>query len=237
MKTDEVHISGEELKHLRQVLRLVPGNEIICFDGTGSELLVSLTQVEKHVAIGKIQSVSTPKTEPRLQVTLFQGIAKNEKMDWIVQKAVELGVSRIVPIMTEYGVVKMEGSSAKVERWQRIAREAAKQCKRTKIPEITEPAHLNDALVRYRDWDKAVLLYEGEQKKCLKECIICYNMNEVRKIALFIGSEGGISPKEYEKLVECGIESATLGPRILRTETAAIAALTIIMYEMGELNL
>ncbi|MCX7773912.1 MAG: 16S rRNA (uracil(1498)-N(3))-methyltransferase [Clostridia bacterium] len=233
-----ITITGEDVKHLRQVLRLEPGEVIGVFDGTGREYTAELLEVDKNQAVAKVLSSILSETEPKVRVTLFQGFPKGEKMDLIIQKAVELGVYEIVPVLTERSVVQLDGKERekKGERFNKIAREAAKQCRRAYVPRVISPVTLNEALLLCSKYDKAVVLYENEEKKCLKELLKCYTINKTGEIVLFIGPEGGFSPQEIVKLMDHGFDSASLGKRILRAETAAISVLSILMYEMGELQ-
>lgn len=238
VKEETITLVGEDLKHLSQVLRLGPGDIIGVFDGSGMEYEVRLKHVDKHEAIADILSFRASDTEPHLKVTLFQGLPKGEKMDWIIQKAVELGVYQIIPVITQRSVVQLDHKERqkKAERWSRIAREAAKQCGRAFVPQVLAPSSLEDILSLRDNYDAAVLLYENEQKKCLKELLICYTINKIGEIALFVGPEGGFSNLEVDKCLQKRFEVAGLGKRILRAETAAISGLSIIMYEMGEMQ-
>lgn len=230
---DEIRILGEESRHLSQVLRLRVGDRIAVFDGSGEEHEAELLSVGKSEATARRISTCVPDVEPSIEVTLLQGIPKSDKMDYIVQKAVELGVTRIVPVRTEHVVGRdTNDMTGRVERWNRIAREAVKQSRRTRIPQVMPPATLQDAVREYHG-DLDVLLYENERKKDLKAILKWYTMNRYHRLSLLVGPEGGISPAEAEYLALCGFQSVTLGSRILRTETASLAALAIIMYEMG----
>jgi len=232
-----ISIEGSDLKHLSQVLRLGNGDAIQAFDGSGKEYTARLTEIKKDQAIAVIVDSYQAGTEPRVRLTLYQGLPKMEKMDLIIQKAVELGAYRIVPVLTQRTVVKLDGSTAekKLKRWTRIAIEAAKQCRRACVPEIERPLTLKDALKDLGNPDLAIALYENE-KKGLKELLKCYNINDVGNIALFIGPEGGFTQEEADEMRQSGIRTAGLGGRILRTETAAISGISIIMYEMGEMQ-
>jgi len=235
---NSIKITGDDLKHLRQVLRLEAGDKIGVFDGLGMEYEAVLTDVDKDRAYAEIISSFRSDTEPSVKLTLFQGLPKGDKIDLIIQKSVELGVYRVVPVITERTVVQLDPkqSRKKTERWQRIAKEAAKQCHRAYIPEISEPVEFDEVLKKTREFDAAVMLYENEEKKCLKELLKCYTINKIGNVALLIGSEGGFSNEEAEKCKIAGFDIAGLGKRILRSETAAITAISIIMYEMGELQ-
>ncbi len=234
----QVTLENEDLKHLRQVLRLEPGDSIRVFDGSGMEYEATLLTVDKNKATARILCSFQSDTEPKTHVTLFQGLPKGEKMELVIQKAVELGVYRIVPVITQRSVVQLDKKDRekKAERWSRIAREAAKQCRRAYVPQIDPPMDFKEAIANCGEYDAALLLYENEEKKCLKELLKCYNINKIKDIVLLIGPEGGFSDQEVEECVLSGFTVAGLGKRILRTETAAISALSILMYEMGELQ-
>ncbi len=233
-----ITLVDEDLKHLRQVLRIEPGEVIRVFDGTGMEYEATLLTVEKNRAIAKVLFAFQSEAEPKTRVTLFQGLPKGEKMELVIQKAVELGVHKIVPVITQRTVVQLDRKDRekKAERWNRIAKEAAKQCRRAYVPEVSAPIEFKEVIGAFERFDAALMFYENEEKKCLKELLKCYNINKIKDIALLIGPEGGFSEHEVEKCVLSGYTIASLGKRILRTETAAISALSIIMYEMGELQ-
>lgn len=233
-----ITLDNDDLKHLRQVLRLGAGDVVRVFDGNGIEYEAELISVDKNKALAKVISSFSPETEPDVKVTLFQGVPKGEKMDLIIQKTVELGIFRIVPVLTERTVVKLDEKARerKAERWSKIAAEAAKQCKRAYIPEVLKPVDFDEALNLAEGCGATIVLYENEEKKCLKELLKCYTINKIRDIAMFVGSEGGFSAAEVGKCQNKGFNIAGLGKRILRTETAAICVASIIMYEMGELQ-
>lgn len=236
---EEITLEGDDLKHLSQVLRLRPGDTIHVFDGSGIEYEASIISSDKSRATARINTSFQNKTEPETRVTLFQGVPKGEKMELIIQKGVELGVHSIVPVITSRTVVKLnkKDSEKKAERWTKISIEAAKQCRRAYVPQILEPISFDEALVKAEDFSAALLLYENEGKKCLKERLKCYNINEIKDIALFVGPEGGFTLEEVRNYTDKGYDIVSLGKRILRVETATISVLSIIMYEMGEMNL
>lgn len=238
IQNGRITLEGEDLKHLRQVLRLEAGDIIRVFDGSGMEYESKLLSVDKNQAIAEITSEFQSETEPKTRVTLFQGLPKGEKMELIIQKTVELGIYRIVPVITQRSVVQLDSKdrAKKAERWSKIAREAAKQCGRAFVPEVFAPVDFKDAMEQSGRFGLAVMLYENEQKKCLKELLKCYTINKIGDIALFIGPEGGFSDQEVEFCIHSGYNIAGLGKRILRTETAAISVVSVIMYEMGELQ-
>jgi len=243
VKDGAVYISGEDLKHMIQVLRFKAGDHVLVFDGTGFEYETELISADKELAIGKIVGVRKPETEPKTKVILFQGMPKSDKMEWIIQKTVELGVSEIVPVVTRYSVVREAGG--KLERWNKISKEACKQSGRVIIPEVKKPVEYSRALEMWNDMARngspggsmAVFCYENEDKKCFKGLLKCYNIDYIKTVGLFVGPEGGFSDEEVKLAENYGIIPVGLGKRILRTETAAIAALSIIMHEMGEFGI
>lgn len=239
IQNGKITISGDDLKHLKQVLRLGPGDTIHVFDGSGIEYEAIILSTDKNIAVAEIKATFHSETEPQTRVTLFQGIPKGEKMELIIQKSVELGIHRIIPVITSRTVVKLDKkeSEKKAERWNKISREAAKQCRRAYVPEVSEVIGFDEALEKAEDFTAALFLYENEGKKCLKERLKCYNINKIKDIALFVGPEGGFTLQEVENCTNSGCNIVSLGKRILRAETATISVLSIIMYEMGELNI
>lgn len=242
---DTVVISGSEAKHMINVLRLRTGDRITAFDGTGLEYEIELVSVKDNSAYGKILRAYDPKTEPEVKVILYQGLPKSDKMDWIVQKTVELGIYKIIPVITQFSVPKIRAKDTekKLERWNRISLEASKQCGRVVVPSVSEPVDYESALDHWISIVKtrpvgssmAVFCYEGESKKCLKDLFKCYNINCVSLIGVFIGPEGGFSSDELHLAGVHGISPVSLGRRTLRTETAAIVVLSVIMHEMSEM--
>lgn len=225
----EILVTGDEAKHICRVLRLAEGDKLEVCDGSGltypAEVL-STTKSEVKLSLG--QGI-TDETEPKTKVYLFSGLTKGSKMDLVIQKAVELGASYVVPVETEFAVAK-EGKS---ERWQRIAFEACKQCKRPKVPKVYDSMSLDDALNLMSQLDLSICAYEREDKQGIKDVL---KDTSVSTLGIFIGPEGGFSEREIIKLKENGVNIVSLGKRILRTETASIATLTIVMHILGELE-
>jgi 16S rRNA (uracil1498-N3)-methyltransferase len=231
-----INISGEDVKHIKKVLRLMPGDNLILCDGKGNDYMVRIEKIDQDHINTKIVTSKPNETEPPIVVTLFQGLPKSDKMDLIIQKTIELGINRIVPIITERTVVKFDNRKDidnKISRWQRISTEAAKQSNRGIVPKIEEPLLFEDALEVSKTCDLRIIPYENEKIGTLKNIISDRNINN---IAVFIGPEGGFSENEINKSIISGIKPVTLGPRILRTETAGIAVLSILMYELGDVN-
>jgi len=244
LNNERLTLTGEDAKHMLTVLRFQVGDVFLAFDGTGFEYEAEVTSISKNSISGKVIKAYQPETEPLKRVVLFQGLPKTDKMDWIVQKAVELGVREIIPMSTQYSVMRIDekGLEGKLERWNRIAREACKQSGRVMVPAVRAPLTYQEAVklwsdsVKNKPEDEAmtVYCYENEGKKCLKDLFKCYNIDHVNAAGIFIGPEGGFSENETMLAKAAGFSPVSLGKRILRTETAAIAVLSVVMHEMGE---
>lgn len=243
VKTSDIHsdtidITGEDVNHIKKVLRLNINDNIIVCDGNENDYLVRIESFEKDLVKTAVIDSFKNKNEPPVDITLFQGVPKSDKMDFIIQKSIELGVKSIVPVMTERTIVRLDGrkdAENKVSRWQRIALEAAKQCNRGLIPRIELPVSFNEALSLAKELELSIIPYEKETVGGLKNFLT--NSRGVKKIGVIIGPEGGFSENEIEKAAQNGIKSVTLGPRILRTETAGLTVLSILAYELGDVGI
>lgn len=222
---DPLRIGGSDAQHIRRVLRMKPGECLTVCDGCGTDYICEIVGFEEGEVQLSILSHSPNQTEPTLAVTLYQGLPKGDKMDWIVQKAVELGVTAIVPLATARSVVRLDGKEEKKrERWQRIAAEAAGQCGRGILPQVEPPVPFTQALSRLSR-EKTLCFYEGGGRP-LSQLV---NPGESR-LSIVIGPEGGFAEEEIAALRAGGATIATLGPRILRCETAPLAALAVLMH-------
>lgn len=235
----DVRIDRDQARHIEKVLRLVSGDLVQVFDGEDHEYEVCLQGKEDGFLLGKIVQELHRNVESPLRLSLIQGIAKGDKMDSIIQKAVEIGVADIYPLFSQYAVVKLEKERAdkKVERWQTIAREACKQCRRNRVPIIHTPNTFGE-MMNLVSGNPTILLYEHEDNNGLKQ-ILNENRAEIlagSQLFLMIGPEGGFSPEEIAAAREQGVLIAGLGPRILRTETAGLAAASIVLYELADLG-
>ncbi len=229
-------IDNEDAKHIERVLRLGVGDEIMVCDGRGIDYRAKISEINKSCIICDILSSEKCDTEPGIKVTLYQGIPKASKMDYIIQKTTELGITRIVPVTLSRCVVKLENRNAekkKVERWKKIAYEAAKQSGRGVIPEVSMPMTLEEAIVDMKRADLAFAPYECEANTRLYDVI--ENNSGVDTVSFMIGPEGGFDITETQKLTDAGITTITLGRRILRTETAGEAVLAMLMYGLKEI--
>ncbi|MCI8497083.1 MAG: 16S rRNA (uracil(1498)-N(3))-methyltransferase [Clostridiales bacterium] len=226
-----VILTGENARHISRSLRMTIGERLTLCDGQGTDYECAVDCIGADSVTVRLISEGPSKGEPSLRVTLYQGLPKSDKMELIVQKAVELGVSRIVPVLTGRSISRPDGKAAakKQERWQKIALEAAKQCGRGRVPEVSPVVSLSDAV---RTAPKpAILFYEGGGA-----ALTALTIPKDGEASIFIGPEGGFAPEEVERLCQNGAVAATLGPRILRTETAPLAALTALMLLSGNMD-
>jgi len=242
-RENETLIIYEDAGHIMKVLRMSCGDRISVFDGSGYEYETEITEISASCMNCRILNVQKSSLEPRTKVTLFQGIPKAGKLDVIVQKAVELGVHKIVPVSCLRSVAKIPVGSRganKIERLNKISREAAKQCGRGLVPQVAEPVGFCDVISALKNYDLSIMLYEElghSGEKNLKQVLRSSIGAAAENIAVIIGPEGGIAREEADAFLELGGETFAvgLGRRILRTETAGSTALSIIMYEKDEI--
>ncbi|MCR5278549.1 MAG: 16S rRNA (uracil(1498)-N(3))-methyltransferase [Lachnospiraceae bacterium] len=233
---DHIEITGADFNHITHVLRMKKGEEItIGIIGSTKEYLCRIDAFEADRVLCLILDQQTVSTELPSKITLFQGLPKADKMELIIQKAVELGAAKIVPVAMARSVVKLDDKKAasKVVRWQGISEAAAKQSKRGIIPVVSAPLSFSEAIKEAGNYDHILVPYEDARgfahtREVLK------SLKSGESIAVFIGPEGGFAPTEIEKARESGAEILTLGKRILRTETAGLVALSLIMAELEE---
>ena len=226
---NELKIVGEDVSHISKVLRMSAGDNIIVCDGEGNDYDAVITSVSKTEVVAEITGKYVCDAVPCVNVTLYQALPKQGKMEYIIQKNTELGVSKIVPVYTKRCVVK---PSDKTERWSKVAESAAKQCGRGIIPQVMPVVTFEEAIKQMKDYDLALMPYECEEENGLKKVL---QSSEYKSVSIFIGPEGGFDLKEVETAINAGVKTVTLGKRILRTETAASAVLPIIMYENDEM--
>lgn len=232
---NEIIIDSEDAKHIKKVLRLSEGAVITVCDGRGIDYEAEICGIEQNRIKCRILSSHVCDTEPEVKVTLYQGLPKASKMDYIIQKTTELGISRIVPAKLSRCVVKLENAAAetkKTERWQKIAYEAAKQSGRGVVPEVSAPMSIEEIIKEITCDELCFVPYECEQETRLKD--VLKDAGAVKSVSFIIGPEGGFDVTEIEKLKAAGIKTITLGRRILRTETAGEAVLAMLMYGLGE---
>lgn len=223
-------ITGPDMIHIQKVLRLSTGDMITVCDGNGLECEAIIDSFRKDGVYIRCGNPVSSVTEPPVTITLFQGLPKAGKMETVIQKCVELGVSRIVPFLTERCVAQPKDSfSSKIERWQRISEEAAKQSRRGIIPTICKMCTPDS--FECSEFDIVLIAYENEHSNTLKDRIRGFNGTN---IAVLIGPEGGFSDHEVRILIQKGAKPVSLGPRILRTETAGMTMIAQILYEVDQ---
>ncbi len=223
-----ISITDEDVRHIAAVLRMKTGDALLLCDGRGAEYQVTISEISKSAIQTEIVSQRHRETTaPR--ITLCQGLPKFDKMDWIVQKATELGVTNIVPLVTERTIVKIRDEEKRIGRWQKICREAAMQSNRPDIPQVETIRSLRDFISSLNPGPGTLLLLPWEEgTQPLKEVL---KRTPAMHIIVLIGPEGGFSSGEASLAREKGFHAVSLGPNILRTETAAIAVLSMIGYE------
>jgi 16S rRNA (uracil1498-N3)-methyltransferase len=232
-----ISLTDDNFRHIKTVLRLHLQDKILINDGQGNDYKCIIEKIGDHEMIARIEEIQRAKVEPTTQTYLFQALIKGEKMDWVIQKAVEIGITAIIPIETNRCVVKLEKgkkAEAKRERWQKIAESAAKQSGRAIIPTVHVPTSFKEAILYAKEnIESAFIPYEKEKSMSLKQFL---QKPKANKYGIFIGPEGGFTEDEIFYAEREGISSVTLGKRILRSETAGLVTLSIMMYEKGEME-
>jgi 16S rRNA (uracil1498-N3)-methyltransferase len=240
LQSEKILITGDQARYLSVVLRVKPGELITLFDGQGFRYDCKIIQSHKKEVVAERMSKEPFSLESPVSIILAQGLPKADKMDLIVEKSTELGVRSIIPLITEYSQVR---HTEKVERWRKIAVSASQQSGRDRIPDILDPIGFLEYLTRISATLKEVegastlsgiIFSEEKDGRNFKE--ILSDLRNIKNIVLLIGPEGGFSKKEVSSAVRNGFTEVSLGPRILRTETAPIAALSIIQYELGDMG-
>lgn len=232
-----IEILDEDVNHIKNVLRCKIGEQIeICSKQTNKAYLCEISRVKEYIETTILQVLENNK-ESALHINIVQGLPKSDKMELIIQKGTELGVKEFTPLALKRCVVKIDSKDEekKISRWQKQAEVAAKQCGRDIIPKVNKIHNINTILDLLKECDLVLVAYENEDKNTLKN-----ELNKLKnsnaKIAIIIGPEGGLEETEVNKLKENGAKVITLGNRILRTETVAMAVTSILMYELGDLG-
>lgn len=235
----EVAVSDpQDVNHIKNVLRIRPGEKLaFCCEATGKEYICSVTALEEREVRASIEDINGVSGELPVRLVLFQGLPKSDKMELIVQKAVELGAAEIVPVAMKRCVVKLDAkkSAKKVMRWNEIAKGAAKQSKRSCIPEVSQLLSFSDALKKAQELDMILVPYEDALGMEHSREVIKSTKGK-SSVGIFIGPEGGFEEGEILQARETGAEVITLGHRILRTETAGLSVLSILMFLLEEDN-
>ncbi len=232
---DAVELTDHGLVHqLGSVLRLVPEQCITLLDNAGAAYTVRLDQIDKHIVRGTVVEHAAAGGEPQLQLTLYMAVLRSERFEWVLQKGTELGIGSFVPLLCEHSLLSGADAitPAKLERWQRIIREAAEQARRGRLPTLQPPQAYAQACTRLARPEEAVLLWEKSGVESLRSRLT----REPQLSAIFSGPEGGWSEAEGDLAINTGITLASLGPRTLRAETAPLVAATAVLYTAGDLD-
>ena len=232
IKEDIITLYGDDAGHISRVLRSKPGDLMTVCDGTGKDYEAEIFEISENTVRLRIKRTSFTDSEPSVKITLFQGLPKGDKMEFIIQKCVELGVYSIIPVYTERCIVRFDKNKEKkkTERWQKVAESAAKQSGRGIIPKIEEIMSFSDAVQASAGLDMAIIPYELEQERGLRSFLDEYRKSNENTLGIFIGPEGGFSLNEIEKAVNAHLFPVTLGKRILRTETAGMTAIANTLF-------
>ena len=237
INNDKAIITGNDFNHIKNVLRMKVGDTFNICDSNSQNYIVRINNFEKESIECDVIEKCKDQAESNIKVHIYQGLPKADKMELIIQKSVELGVTEIIPIEMKRCVVKLDGKDKikKVDRWNKISEVAAKQSGRDIIPEVSSVKNLKEIAKELEKFDLVLLCYENEKENYLKSVLNIYknklNSKEDINIAVIIGPEGGIDISEVEELKNAGAQVVSLGNRILRTETVALSMLSIIMYE------
>jgi len=231
---DTAVLSGTEAGHMLRSLRLGPGDSFFAFDEEGIRYRMRILEATSRSLRAEVLETLPPEPPPAVAVTLLVGLPKADKMDFILEKATELGCARVAPFRSSRTIPRPDAQDARrrVSRWERVALSAAKQCGSATIPEIPGLLSYPDALALGAEADGRVVLYEGEERFGLKRVLSA--MDHPKHVALLIGPEGGFSEDEVREAERSGFVRAGLGRRILRVETAAIAAVSMVVYHFGD---
>ena len=235
---EEMYIVGVDARHISKVLRMQPGAQLQIVSDDGVSAMAEITAIDSERVTVRCLEKLAESHEPRVKLVLAQGLAKGEKMDFIIQKAVEMGAYSVIPVAMEHSVVRLDGAKAakKVERWQKIAESAAKQSKRDIIPEVQPVQSMTEMLAKCTCQTK-IIAHECEDRLSLKAALkAAEEAGGISELLLIIGPEGGISEGELEQARQAEAVPVSLGRRILRAETAGLVAISAVFYETGDLG-
>ncbi len=235
-ETGEIVITGSDVNHIKNVLRMKAGEELLISDGTGHDYLCEIKDnPNANIVAVKITDYEYEGSELPSRIYLFQGLPKNDKMELIIQKAVELGVYEIIPVATKRAVVKLDEKkeTAKIKRWNGISESAAKQSRRSIIPQINKVMSFKEAINYAKTLDINLIPYENYKDMSETKEVIS-RVEKGKSIGIFIGPEGGFDETEVDMAVEAGVSRISLGKRILRTETAGLMIISVLMFKLEE---
>jgi len=233
LRGGQVVLTGKQAHQIRNVLRMAPGDQIVVLDNAGYEYVVAITNVARQQVLGQVIDKRPVQAEPRTQIMLYQALLARDKFEWVLQKCTEVGVTRFVPMVTERSIVRRPQAitSARLARWKSIVIEAAEQSGRGLIPQLECPVKFADALAGLSVFDQCLIASPQTTGSTLRE-LLQVARPAAASIALLIGPEGGFSDEEIAAACEKGAVAMSLGKRILRTETAAVVASALILYEL-----
>jgi 16S rRNA (uracil1498-N3)-methyltransferase len=234
---DRVRLSPEQAHQVCHVLRLKPGDTIIALDDSGMERDVTLTKVSPAEALGQVTGEHRALGEPTVQVALFQSLLVREKFEWVLQKGTEVGVSQFLPVLMQRSLVRAKMiEERRLDRWRRILIEAAEQSHRGCIPRLEPTVTFNEAVSRLKGFDRRVIAAPSDGTATLRDTLQGI-VGSPASVAVMVGPEGGFTEQEVALACEKGAVRVGLGPRILRTETAAVVACALILYELGQMGI
>ncbi len=235
-----VTLTASQARQIFSVLRMRQAQHIVVLDNQGWQYGVRLDKVSSDLVAGEIVSREKATGEPKTKLTLYQALLKKDNFEWILQKGTEIGIAKFVPLISQRCVVRHKAlKPAKKQRWQRIISEAAEQSGRGRLPILTEPITLAQALGNVNEFDRALVPWEREPENAFLDSlsdVIQGGSSRPAQIAVFIGPEGGFAEEEIEDAVKAGVQPVTLGSRILRSETAAMIASTLALSAFGDLD-
>ncbi|MBQ0005277.1 MAG: 16S rRNA (uracil(1498)-N(3))-methyltransferase [Clostridiales bacterium] len=237
IRQNTINIYDGDVNHIRNVLRMRVGDELSISDGEGTDYHCTIQSLDKDIVVCNIENSWKSYSELPVKLYLFQGLPKSDKMELNIQKAVELGAFEVVPVSTSRSIVKLDDKKAakKIARWQQIAESGAKQSGRAIIPVVKEPMTFKQALAYAKELDAVLIPYEkAEGIEETRAIIETLKTSQVKSVGIFIGPEGGFAENEVELAMEAGAKPITLGKRILRTETAGLTTLSILMFAFEE---
>ncbi len=231
-----VRFDDVQAHQMRRVLRLRPGDRVVALDGVGLQYEVVLEEVTNSRVTGLVAAQAPATGEPRARLTLFQSLLQRDKFEWVLQKGTEIGVAEFVPVITRRSLVRDadDVGEHKLERWRRIIKEAAEQSGRGMLPRLLSPVPFEFAAAEALAHERALIAWEGERRRTVDDYL--GGERDVRQVALYIGPEGGYEAAEVREAEEFGARAVTLGPRVLRTETAAIVGAALVLHELGEMG-
>ena len=232
LQNDQVQLKGQVARQIARVLRMSPGDQVVLLDNSGTEYVTELRRFSNDAVEGHVVSTSRGQGEPNTHIVLHQALLKGDKFEWVLQKGTELGVSAFVPLLSRRSVPQPQRTEGQHGRWTRIVTEAAEQSGRALLPEVRPVVTLEEACKGTSE-DLALMPWEAEEECSLRSALGRITQG---RVSLFIGPEGGWDAEEVALARDRGILPVTMGRRILRAETAAIAAITVVMYSRGGLD-